>query len=224
MKMLLVGPYVLTLLLVSGCVTAPTPSAQVRGIAMHACEKNPFLRSSGLFGGAQPEIFLSGEDVRRESPPAADGLTRVLDVSEIKDLEDRSARPAIDKCASWLQSVGENEVEVTILWRNPICPDSFEFDEEDTNDCRSRASFGFSLEDLGKHERNSSDGEAFAVDRSALMVDAYFVQEIRPERRHPESGLILPERGVVHLVVRLMRASRESIAERQPTASSFDVG
>jgi hypothetical protein len=204
MKILLVGSCLITLLLTSGCVTAPTPGEQTQRMAMHSCEKNPFLRASGLLGGSQPEIFLSGSDIRGDAPPAADGLTRVLNVSEAENLEDPSSRPAIDKCASWLQPVGEDEVKVTVLWQDRSCPDSFASDEEDTNDCRSRASFRFSLRDLARNERHSRDGEALAVDQSALVVDAYFVQEIRPARRHPESGLILPEKGVMHLVVRLM--------------------
>jgi len=41
------------------------------------------------------------------------------------------------------------------------------------------------------------------------------VQEIRPERGHPETGLIIPEQGVMRLVVRLLRAPTESISERR---------
>ena len=41
------------------------PAEANRVVALHACTKNPFMRAVGLFGGAQPEIFLTGTDLRQ---------------------------------------------------------------------------------------------------------------------------------------------------------------
>jgi hypothetical protein len=182
------------------------PAEANRDVALHACTKNPFMRAVGLFGGDQPEIFLTGTDLRHESPPAPDGLTRVFNVTEVENFRDPGADPDIDKCGSWLQSRGENEVELTILWQNRDCSTSFAFDDEDSDDCSSRTSFRFSLEDLGMQEVRKKFENLDAALQSNLVVDAYFTQELQPDRRRSATGMPTPPTGVVHLVARLGRA------------------
>ena len=204
MKTLLIGICLVTLAVANGCTTAQVREVANEDVAVHPCTKNPLLRSTGLFGGAQPESFLTGPDIRRGPPPAANSLTRVLNVSGVDDLGDPGAQPAIDKCSSWVQSIGEDDVDVTIMWRDWNCPDSF--DDEDQIDCRSRASFRFSRRELGVEEVLDRVEDPDAAVQGLLIVDAYFTQEIQPTRRHSATGMPLPERGVMHLVVRVMRA------------------
>ena len=204
MRTLLVGLSLVALAVASACTTAQLRDEPTQGVAVHPCTKNPLLRSSGLFGGAQPESFLSGPDTRREPPPTVDSLTRVLNVTKVDSLEDPGAEPVIDKCGSRLQSIGEDEVGLTIQWHDRNCPDSF--DEEDPIDCRSRASFRFSRSDLGMEEVLNRVEDPDAAIQKLLVVDAYFTREIQPTRRHPATHLPLPERSIVHLVVRVMRA------------------
>lgn len=197
MSPLLIGLCLFALGVSSGCTAAHLHEEPDQRVAVHPCTKNSLLRSSGLFGGAQPEIFLSGPGIRREPPPAVDGLTRVLDVTEVDFLGDPGSQPVIDKCSSRVESIDKNEVDVTIIWRDQNCPDSF--DDEDQINRRSRVQFKFSRSDLGV------EGPDAAIQR-LLVVDAYFTQEIQPARRHPATGMPLPERGRMHLVVRVMRA------------------
>ena len=204
MRTLFIGLSLVALGVSSGCTTAQFREETDQPVAVHPCTKNPFLRSSGLFGGAQPEIFLSGPDVRRGPPPAVDGPTRVLEVTEVDSLGDPGAELVIDKCSSRVESIDKNEVDVTIIWRDRNCPDSF--DDEDQIDCRSRAQFKFSRSDLGVEEVfDRTEGRDAAIQK-LLVVDAYFTQEIQPAGRHPTTGMPLSERVRIHLVVRVMRA------------------
>jgi hypothetical protein len=209
----------IALAIASGCTTAPARDVASQGVAVYPCTKNPLLRSTGLFGGAQQEMFLSGPNIRREPPPAVGSLTRVLNVTEVDRLEDPGAEPIIDKCSSWLQSIGEDEVDVTIRWRDWNCPDSF--DDEDQNDCRSRASFRFSHRDLGIEEVLDRFEDPDAAIQRLLVVDAYFTQEIQPTRRHSATGMPLPERGEMHLVVRVMRAPPTMDSEASATVDDI---
>jgi hypothetical protein len=160
---------------------------------------------AGLFGGPQPEIFLSGPDLRREPISEVDGLTRVLDMTRVDNLRDPAAEPVIDKCSSWMQPIGEDEIELAIKWRDRNCTDSF--DQEETIGCRSRATFRFSRRDLGMEEvlNTVEDLDAAAMQR-LLVVDAYFTQEVQPRGHHSATGMPLPETGIVHLVLRVKRA------------------
>jgi len=178
MTSLLVALGLVTLAVASGCSTAPVRDEPDQRVVMHPCTKNPFLRASGLVGGVQPEIFLSGPDIRREPPPAVDSLTRVLNVTDVDNLRDPGADPVIDKCSSRLRSIGEDEIELTINWQDRNCPDSF--DEEDTIDCRSRTSFRFSRMGLGIEEVLDRVEDPNAAIQTLLVVDAYFTQEIQP--------------------------------------------
>jgi len=173
------------------------------------------LRSVGLFGGEQPEFFLAGPDLRREPPPIADAATRVLDVSEVDNFRDPTAEPAIDRCGSRLQSTDDGEIEVTILWHDRNCPDSF--DEEDSEDCHSRADFGFSPRDLGMQDLLERDENASDALERLLVVDAYFTQEVQPEKRHPATGVQSAPKSTVHLVVRVIRASETTGARAATT-------
>ena len=201
MKTLLVWLSLVVFALAIGCTTAEARDEPYHGLDVHPCTNNPLLRSSGLFGRTQPEIFLSGPDLRQEAPPAADGATRVLNVTKVDYLEDPGAEPVIDKCSSSLQSVGEDEVEISVRWHDRNCPDTF--DEEDLVDCRSRASFRFSRRDLGVQELGDRLEDSDV--QGSLIVEAYFTQQIRPPERHVATNMPLPERSVVHLVVRVMR-------------------
>lgn len=208
MNTLLVGISLVAIVVASGCTTDRVRVEAHQGVAVHPCTKNPLLRSTGLFGGTQSGIFLSGPDLRREPPPAVDGLTRVLNVTEVDNFRDLDAEPVIDKCGSRLQSMDENEVEVTIMWRDRNCPNVH--DQEDSDECHSRASFSFTNEDLRMHE--TLDGAEYpeaALDR-LLLVDAYFTQEIQPAGRHAATGMPTPQTGNVHLVVRVIRVSGET--------------
>lgn len=205
--------------LASGCSTAQIRDETNQRFAMHQCTKNPFLRASGLFGGVQPEIFLSGPNVRNEPPPAANSLTRVLKVTGVENLGDPSADPIIDKCSSWLQRVDADEVKVTIIWNDRHCPDSI--DDEDSIDCSSRASFRFSLRHLGMEEvlgRFESSDDAI---QRLLAVDAYFLQEMQPARRHFATNMPLRQKSTMHLVVRLMPAPPTMESEAATTADTI---
>ena len=204
MRTLLVGISLVALAVASGCATTQVRAPANQGVAVHSCTKNPFFRSVGLFGGTQPEIFLAGADLRREPPPAANGLTRVLNVTAVDEFRDPDADPVIDKCRSWLQSIGEVEVELTILWHDRNCSD-FSWDLDNPDDCRSRASFRFSLEDLGVKEILDPVEDLDAALRRLLVVDAYFTQEIQPAGRHPATGMPSPPKGNVHLVAHVIR-------------------
>lgn len=171
--------------------------ADANPVDPHPCTNNPLVRSTGLFGGPQPEIFLRGPNLRREHPPEPDELTRVVDVTRLESLADPATDPFIDKCASALRPVGEGEVELTIFWQNRNCPDSFDFDFDEPEDCTSRTRFRFSVSHLGLREPLDD-----VVDR--VMVDAYFTQRLEPEGRHPATGMPTPARGSVHLVARLL--------------------
>jgi len=214
MRTLLVGLGVVALAVASGCTTTQVRDEPNQGFAVHPCAKNPFLRSYGLFGGAQQEIFLSGPDIRREPPPAVDSLTRVLNVTEVDNLRDPGADPVIDKCSSRLGLIGEDEIEVTINWQDRNCPDPF--DEEETFDCRSRTSFRFSRLGLGIEDALDGVEDPDAAIQTLLVVDAYFTQEIQPPGRHSATGMPLPEKGVMHLVVRVMRVPTTVDAIREP--------
>ena len=209
MRTLLVGISLVALTVASGCATTQIRAPANQGVAVHSCTKNPFLRPVGLFGGTQPEIFLAGADLRREPPPAANGLTRVLNVTAVDDFRDPGADPVIDKCRSWLRSIGEVEVELTIIWHDRNCSD-FSWDLDDPGDCRSRASFRFSLEDLGMEEILDRVEDLDAALRRRLVVDAHFTQEIQPAGRHPATGMPSPPKGNVHLVAHMIRVPRTS--------------
>ena len=81
MRMLLFGLSLLSLAAASGCAGSRTPAETNQNVAVHACTNNLLLRGTGVFGGTQPEIFLSGPNLRREPPPARSELTLVLDVT-----------------------------------------------------------------------------------------------------------------------------------------------
>ncbi len=219
MTSLLIGLGLVTLIVASGCSTAQVRDEPNQGVAVHPCTKNPFLRASGLVGGVQSEIFLSGPNIRREPPPAVDGLTRVLNVTEVDNLGDPGAEPVIDKCSSSLQPIGEDEVAVTIKWRDRDCVDSF--DDEDQIDCRSRASFSFSRRDLVMEEVLDRVEDPDLAIQQQLFVDAYFTQEIQPARRHAATGMPLSERGMMHLVVRLMQAPQMVDSEAVTTVDAI---
>ena len=206
MRVLLIGQSLIVLAIASGCTTAHVRDDTIRGVAVHECRPHSFFRSPGFLRGVQPGIFLSGPDVRKEAPPAADGLTRVLNVSTLENLFDPDAAPVIDKCRSRLRTIGEDEIEITIEWRDRNCDDSF--DEEDFIDCRSRTSFRFSRMDLGLEERLGTGENSSAAIQGFLLVDAYCTQQIRAKRRHPATGMPLPDRGIMHLVVRVMSAQQ----------------
>jgi hypothetical protein len=127
-------------------------------------------------------------------------------VTEVDNLSDPSARPVIDRCASSLESTSKGDIEVTILWNDRTCPASF--DEDHSEDCQSRATFGFSPKELGVQEILASGEDPTAALRRELVVDAYFTREIRPEGRHPATGVRVVPRSDVYLVVRLIRAAR----------------
>jgi hypothetical protein len=189
MKTLLIGICLIVISVASGCTTTQVRDVAVQGVAVYPCTKNPLLRSAGLFGGAQPEIFLSGPDVRREPPPSADSLTRVLSATEVDSLGDPGAEPDIDKCSSWLRAIGEDEIELTIMWSDRNCTDST--DDEDHIDCRSRASFRFSRRDLGMEGvLDSVEDTSYAIQR-LLIVDAYFTKEILPKGRHQRPACLV---------------------------------
>ena len=205
MRTLILGINLVALALSSGCTSAQVRDEPSQGVTVQSCMQNPFLRSSGLFGGEQPEIFLHGPDVRREPPPAVDSLTRVLNVSRVESLGDPGSDPFIDKCMSSLQSIDEDAVELTIRWNDRNCP-YFDWDDDESSDCGTQASFRFSRGDLGMEEILDTFEDADAGLQKLLVVDAYFTQEIQPTRPHPATGMPLPERGIMHLVVRVVRA------------------
>jgi hypothetical protein len=214
---LILGFGLVALFIETGCTTAQARGDVNQGLAVHPCSKSPFLRSVGLFGGEQPEIFLKGSNLRREPPPIAHGATRVLDVTEIDNLSDTSAEPVIDKCGSRMRSTRSGEVEVTILWRDDNCP--FSFDEDHPDDCDSRATFSFSPEDLGVHEALASGEDPNSAVRRLLIIDAYFTREVQPEERHPATGVLTVPRSNVYLVVRVIPVARGGDAQ----AATADV-
>ena len=207
MRALLVGISLVALTMASGCTTTEVRAQANQDVAVHPCTKDPFLRSVGLFGGTQPEIFLAGADLRREPPPAANRLTRVLNVTEVGEFRDPDADPVIDKCRSWLRSIGEAEVELTILWHDRNCSD-FPWDLDDPGDCGSRASFRFSLEDLGMEEILDPVDDLDAALRRLLVVDTYFTQQIQSAGRHPATGVPSPPTVNVHLVAHVIRVQQ----------------
>ena len=215
MRTLLLGLSWVALTVASGCTTGQGRNDPEQGVAVHACTKNPFFRASGLFGGAPLDIFLSGPDIRTGPPPAAGSLTRVLNVTRVDNLGDPGAEPVIDKCGSWLKAIGEDEVEVTIMWDDRNCPDSFDADLP--SDCRSRARFRFSRSDLGIEEVLGRVEDREASIQRLLVIDAYFTQEIQPTGRHSATGMPLPARAIMHLVVRAIRLPT-SIASGAATA------
>jgi hypothetical protein len=217
MRAFSLGIGLVVLFIGTGCTTTQARSDLDQGLAVHSCSKSPFLRSVGLFGGEQPEIFLKGANLRREPPPSADGATRVLDVTGIDNLKDTSAEPAIDKCGSWLHATRSGEIEVTILWRDHNCP--FSFDEDQPDDCRSRATFSFSPKDLGVLEVLGRGEDPDSALRRLLIVDAYFTREVDPEERHPATGVPTVPRSNVYLVVRVIPAARGDDAQ----AATADV-
>lgn len=206
MRALLVGIGLSLFAMVSGCASTSAPREASHGLAVHPCAKHPLMRAVGLFGGEQPEVFLTGPDLRTEPPLDADGSTRVLKVTGVHNLRDPSAQPLIDRCGSSLESTSKGDIEVTILWHDPNCPVSF--DEEAPEDCRSRARFAFSPEELGVQEILVGSEDPTAALRRLLVVDAYFTREIQPEERHPATGVWVAPRSDLYLVVRLIRASR----------------
>jgi hypothetical protein len=204
-----------------GCTSTRVRDATNHDIAVHACTENPLLRSTGLFGGRQPEVVSPGPSIRREPPPAADSLTRVLNVTEVDQLADPDAKPVIDKCGSWLKAHGEGEIGLTIRWRDRNCTDSF--DDEDSVDCQSRASFRFSRKDLGIRDASERAKNPDAAIQGLLIVDAYFAQEIQPPDRNAVTGMPVPERGIMHLVVRMMRVPLTVDSEAATRQMSFVI-
>jgi hypothetical protein len=219
MRALLVGIGLSVLAMVGGCASTPAPREASHGLAVHPCAKHPLMRSVGLFGGEQPEIFLSGPDLRIEPPLDADGSTGVLKVTEVDSLRDPNAQPVIDRCGSWLELTSKGDIEVTILWNDRNCPASF--DEDDPQDCRSRAWFAFSPEDLGVQEILANGEDQTAAFRRLLVVDAYFTREIQPEGRHPATGIRVAPRSDVYLVVRLIRAARTAEPQSATSGGAF---
>jgi hypothetical protein len=205
MKALVVGISSFVLATVIACASNQAPRDATQLVDVHPCEKNPFLRSVGLFGGEQPELFAAGPDLRSDPPPIADDSTRVLNVTAVDHLRDPSAMPIINKCGSSLQIAGGGEVEVTILWDDQNCPVSF--DEENPEDCHSRASFDFSLEGLGIREDLDAGTDPSAALREMLVIDAYFTRELQPEPRPLASQALVAPTSDVHLVVRVRRAT-----------------
>jgi hypothetical protein len=181
-------------------------------LEIHACTKNRFLRSVGLFGGTQPEIFVEGPQLRMEEPPARDARTRVLDVTGRLA---PTAEAEIDKCGSWLEwSDGDGLVILTVLWDDRNCR-SFAAGE-DPRDCRSRARFGFSLPELGIENFPATRREQRALrERLAqeFVVDAYFAWQTSPRERRLETATWKEATASVHLVVRVIPLSSRDTAE-----------
>jgi hypothetical protein len=100
--------------------------------------------------------------------------------------------------------VGDREIELTLMWREHNCHATFDPDFPD--DCDSRASFRFSLEDLGIQDMLIGAEGRDAALQSLVVVDAYFAQEIRSARQYLAKGSPLPITSRIHLVVRVMRA------------------
>lgn len=175
-------------------------------LEIHRCTNNPFTRAVGILGGRQPEIFLKRPDLRNEPPPQIDSLTKVLDVSRRNSLSNPTSDPIIDKCASSFRwDKGVELVILTVYWDERNCTVSGS--REEPPDCRGRAAFGFSLDDLGirefpdtKHERRLPNGGL----GPELIADVYFTQQTRPRIRRTDTGLWMPATAVVHLVVKVI--------------------
>jgi hypothetical protein len=199
----------------SGCTSTQAGREANDGVAVHPCPENPFLRSVGLFGGEQPEVFSSGPDLRSGPPPSVDESTRFLNLTDVDSMSGPLAQPVIDKCASSMQLVGEGEIEVTILWNDRNCPEWS--DAEDLEDCGSRARFEFSSDDLGIREFLDSSQNPNSALRRLLLFDAYFTRVIQPEGRHSATGVRAMRWNDVYLVVRVLRAGHTADPKAEAT-------
>ena len=181
---------------------------------IHRCTNNRFTRSVGLFGGRQPEFFLEGPDTRTGSdlPRQTDELARVMDVTQRHSLSNPTAEPVIDKCRSWFRwDEREGLVKLTIFWDERNCTGYGTRDEPP--DCRARAAFGFSLDELGIHEFPDTKQKRKALESRLerdFVADVYFSRQIRPRARRPDTGLWTPARAKVHLVARLIKTDEGS--------------
>ena len=182
-------------------------------LEIHRCTNNPFTRSVGFFRGRQPEVFLKAPYTRNEPPPQASELTRVMDVSRRRSLSNPTAEPVIDKCGSgfhWDERAGL--VKLTVLWDERNCT-VFSTPDEPPH-CRTRAVFGFSLDELGIHEFPDTKQERKALEsrlQRDFVADVYFSQQIRPRARRPDTGLFGPAAAEVHLVARLIPLREDSM-------------
>ncbi|GMR21913.1 MAG: hypothetical protein BMS9Abin37_0234 [Acidobacteriota bacterium] len=175
-------------------------------LVIHRCTNNPLTRSVGVLGGRQPEFLLKRPDIRNESPPQTDELTRVLDVTRRKSLSNPTADPMIDKCASsfrWDERV--ELVILTVLWDERNC--TIFGTREEPPDCRSRTAFGFSLDELSIREFPHTKQQREVLHSHLLrefVADVYFTQQMRPRTRRPDTGLWMPATAEVHLVARVV--------------------
>ena len=197
------------MLLIATGAFALDPSDKNEGaVEIHRCTNNRFTRSVGLFGGRQREVFLEGPDTRtgNELPRQTDELTRVMDVTQRHSLANPTADPVIDKCRSWFHwDEREGLVKLTILWDERNCTGYGTRDEPP--DCRARAAFGFSLDELGIHEFPDTKQRRKALESRLerdFVADVYFSRQIRPRARRPDRGLWMPERAEVQLVARVI--------------------
>lgn len=202
-------------LLIATGAFALDPSDKNEGaLEIHRCTNNRFTRSVGLFGGRQPEFFLEGPDTRtgNELPRQTDELTRVMDVTQRHGLRNPTAEPVIDKCRSWFRwDEREGLVKLTIFWDERNCTGYGTRDEPP--DCRARAAFGFSLDELGIHEFPDTKQRRKALESRLerdFVADVYFSRQIRPRARRPGTGLWTPATAKVHLVARLIRTDEGS--------------
>ena len=190
------------------------------------CTNNRFTRSVGLFGGRQPSFFLEGPDIRAETenapPRQTDALTRVMDVTQRHSLSNPTADPVIDKCRSrfhWDER--EGVMKLTVLWDERNCTGYGTRDEPP--DCRARAAFGFSLDELGIHEFPDTKRRRKALEsrlQRDFVADVYFSREIRPRARRRDTGLWEQARAEVHLVARLIRTEEgRGTPLRHPTGT-----
>ncbi|TDI34354.1 MAG: hypothetical protein E2P02_30560 [Acidobacteria bacterium] len=180
-------------------------------LEIHRCSNNPFTRSVGFFSGRQPEIFLKAPHTRNGPPPQTDELTRVMHVTKRKSLSNPTAVPVIDKCGSGLHwDEREGLVKLTVLWDERNCT-VFSTPDEPPH-CRTRAVFGFSLDELGIHEFSSTKQARKALESRLerdFVADVYFSQQIRPRVRQ-ETGLWTPTAAEVHLVARIIPLRKDS--------------
>ncbi len=198
-------------LLIATGAFALDPSDKNEGaLEIHRCTNNRFTRSVGVFGGRQPEFFLEGPDTRtrtgNDPRRQTDELTRVMDVTQRHGLSNPTAEPVIDKCRSWFRwDEREGLVKLTIFWDERNCTGYGTRDEPP--DCRARAAFGFSLDELGIHEFPDTKQRRKALESRLerdFVADVYFSHQIRPRARRPDTGLWMPARAEVHLVARVI--------------------
>jgi len=135
-----------------------------------------------------------------------------MDVTQRHNLSNPTADPVIDKCrSSFHWDEREGLMKLTVLWDERNCTGYGTRDEPP--DCRARAAFGFSLDELGIQEFPDTKRGRKALEsrlQRDFVADVYFSRQIRPRARRRDTGLWEQARAEVHLVAKLIKTDEGS--------------